>query len=294
MLNRLEPILKGVCVVLAALLLYQVGRAVAHSNPLAHLKIPALPALPADTNAPPSGKATNALGTLVLAKAGTNASPTGVQASGEGTNTSAALPSAAAATNIPAFASGKRATNPVTLQPPPQPGTHSRVDARVTNTGASSTLAVPAGKGGTNSSPEQVVAKGGTNSAATAGQARPGMPLGGRSGMPQMGMNPFGGPAAAKLPDLAPPVLARVDKITDSEILGQVIRPLPKALLGIAGDLAFLRTANGQTGLVKEGDELSGLKLLRIGTNRVLVEQQGKQEELTIFEGYGGESLLPK
>jgi hypothetical protein len=73
-----------------------------------------------------------------------------------------------------------------------------------------------------------------------------------------------------------------------------VIRPLPKALLGIAGELAFLRAANGQTGVVKEGGEVSGLKLLRIGTNRVLVEEQGKKEELTIFGGYGGESLLPK
>ena len=78
------------------------------------------------------------------------------------------------------------------------------------------------------------------------------------------------------------------------EILGQVIRPLPKALLGIAGNVAFLRAANGQTGLVKEGEEVSGLKLLRIGTNRVLVELEGKKEELTIFDGYGGESLMPK
>ena len=94
--------------------------------------------------------------------------------------------------------------------------------------------------------------------------------------------------------DLAPAVLARVDKITDSEILGPIIRPLPMALLGIAGNVAFLRATNGQTGLVKEGDELSGIKLLRIGTNRVLVEQDGEKKELTIFSGYGSESLLPK
>ena len=109
-----------------------------------------------------------------------------------------------------------------------------------------------------------------------------------------MGMSPFGGPGGVKLPDLALPVLARVDKITDSEVLGPVIRPQPMALLGIAGNVAFLRAPNGQTGLVKEGDELSGLKLLRIGTNRVLVEQDGQKTELTIFSGYGGESLMPK
>ena len=65
-------------------------------------------------------------------------------------------------------------------------------------------------------------------------------------------------------------------------------------LLGIAGDVAFLRAPNGQTGLVKEGDELGGLKLLRIGTNRVLVEQDGQPQELTIFSGFGGESLMTK
>ena len=71
------------------------------------------------------------------------------------------------------------------------------------------------------------------------------------------------------------------------------MRPLPMALLGIAGNVAFLRAANGQTGLVKEGEDLGGLKLLRIGINRVLVEQEGQKKELMIFSGLGGESLLP-
>ena len=95
-------------------------------------------------------------------------------------------------------------------------------------------------------------------------------------------------------PELPLAIRARVDRITDSEILGPVMRPLPMALLGIAGNAAFLRAANGQTGVVKEGDNLGGLKLLQIGTNRVLVEEDGQKQELTIFSGYGGESLLPK
>jgi len=107
-----------------------------------------------------------------------------------------------------------------------------------------------------------------------------GMDSGGPPGMPGK---------AAKLP---PDVQARVDKIVDSEIFAPVMHPLPMALLGIAGDSAFLRTASGQTGLVKEGDSLGDLKLLRIGINRVLVEQDGQKKELTIFNGYGGESLL--
>jgi hypothetical protein len=45
---------------------------------------------------------------------------------------------------------------------------------------------------------------------------------------------------------------------------------------------------------VKAGDSLGDLKLLQIGVNRVLVEQDGQKKELTIFDGYGGDPLLPK
>lgn len=112
------------------------------------------------------------------------------------------------------------------------------------------------------------------------------------AGMPA-GFNPaqrHGGPA----PELPPAVKARVDRIYESELFGQIMHPMPMALLGIAGDCAFLRSPSGQTGLVKEGDSLGEIKLLRIGINRVLVEQDGQKKELLIFDGYGGESLLPK
>ncbi|HLX70252.1 MAG TPA: hypothetical protein VKV04_11555 [Verrucomicrobiae bacterium] len=73
-----------------------------------------------------------------------------------------------------------------------------------------------------------------------------------------------------------------------------MMHPMPMALLGIAGNVAFLRSPSGQTGLVKEGEDLGEIKLLRIGVNRVLVEQNGEKKELMIFAGLGGESLLPK
>ena len=92
---------------------------------------------------------------------------------------------------------------------------------------------------------------------------------------------------------LPPAVQARVDRIVESEILGPFIRPMPMALLGIAGEDAFLRAPDGQTGMVREGAELGAIKLLRIGTNRVLVEENGEKKELTLFAGMGGESLLP-
>ena len=93
-------------------------------------------------------------------------------------------------------------------------------------------------------------------------------------------------------PGLPAGIQARVDQIKDSEILGPVQRPLPMALLGIAGKDAFLRSPNGQTGLLREGEELGGVKLLQIGTNRVLIEHEGQKKELTLFEGFGSESLL--
>ena len=94
--------------------------------------------------------------------------------------------------------------------------------------------------------------------------------------------------------NLPPAISARIDRITQSEILGSIIRPLPMALLGIAGQDAFLRAPNGQTGLLKEGEELAGVKLLRIGTNRVLIEHEGQQKELSVFSGFGSETLLQK
>lgn len=109
------------------------------------------------------------------------------------------------------------------------------------------------------------------------------------------GMMPgMGGPGRGGGKPLSASLQARVDKITQSEILAPIMRPPPMALLGIAGRDAFLRTPSGQTQILREGAELDGVRLLRIGTNRVLVEHAGEKKELMIFAGFGGESLLPK
>ena len=101
--------------------------------------------------------------------------------------------------------------------------------------------------------------------------------------------------AEAKKPvELPPAARARVDRIVQSEILGAIVKPQPMALLGLAGDDAFIRTPSGQTILLRQGEENSGVKLLRLGTNRVLIEHEGQQKELTLFSGLGSESLLPK
>jgi hypothetical protein len=104
--------------------------------------------------------------------------------------------------------------------------------------------------------------------------------MAGRPGMPGRG------------PALPPPIQARVSKILESEIFGAIPRPMPMALLGIGGDSALIRTPTGQTGWVKEDASLGEIKLLKIGVNRVLVEENGQPKELMIFSGMGGESLL--
>jgi hypothetical protein len=106
------------------------------------------------------------------------------------------------------------------------------------------------------------------------------------------GMNRrMGGPPQSNLPA---DVQATIDKIKQSQLLGPEMKPPPMALLGIAGKDVFLRGPNGQTGIIREGEELGGAKLLRVGTNRVVVEHEGKQQELTIFSGFGSETLLEK
>ena len=118
----------------------------------------------------------------------------------------------------------------------------------------------------------------------------PGMAMAMRGG-PGGRLSRGGGGGASDLPS---DVQALVEKIKTSQILGPDIKPPPMALLGIAGKDVFLRAPSGQTGMIREGEELGGVKLLRVGTNRVLIEHEKQQKELIIFEGIGGESLVPK
>ena len=92
--------------------------------------------------------------------------------------------------------------------------------------------------------------------------------------------------------ELPPEVEPRVDRIVNSEILGPVMRPQPMALLGIVGERIILRAPSGQTGLIQEGETLGGIKLLKIGINRILIEEEGQEKELMIFSGFGGSTLI--
>jgi hypothetical protein len=124
------------------------------------------------------------------------------------------------------------------------------------------------------------------------GDMPPGMPPEMMAQMMGGGM-PGGPNGGMKKVELPPEVQSRVDKIIDSEIFGPVIRPMPMALIGIADEQAFIQATNGQIGPIKVGGEMAGIKLLRIGVNRVLVEQGGEKKELTLFGGLGSDSLMP-
>jgi hypothetical protein len=270
--ERYERLVRIICLALGAVLVLRIGWVAIHYNPLAHLKIPAVPTLAAAAQAS-AGINTNNPSAANTAKTSTNTSH--ADQSSNSTNSTKSQHTADGTTNLvaktgtnsPTSTTIVTNTNPVVAEVPPKAATNSIVPGAKPG---SNELATPsaAGKVAANASPPN-----GPMSMVNP-QQHPGMP--------------------AKPRELPPEIQARVDRVTDSEILGPVMRPLPMALLGIAGNVAFLRAANGQTGLVKEGEALGGLKLLRIGINRVLIEQEGQKKELMMFSGFGGDSLLPK
>jgi len=319
-------VLKSVCLLFGGLLLYQVGRVVVAGNPLAKVTLPGVPSLPQAADGAVGRKATN--GVPGMAAGGTNreASGSALVKTNSGAGGMAMGGEGEAAKGWTTNRVRPSETNSVVGENVASPGNNAftgtnTISGKNTNSAARKEVAgssdeKPAEAGITNNvripggdksaqtnlaAVEEVGSKGSnavaltnvssgkkrTNSAAVKEVAMAGMGAG-VPGMP--GMPGMGGPA----PELPPVIKARVNRIVESEILGPVMRPMPMALVGIAGDVAFLRTASGQTGLAKEGEEVGGLKLLKIGINRVLVEENGEKKELTIFSGLGGESLMPK
>lgn len=307
MRNQTEKILRLLCWGLAVLVILQLARAAFRATALTRVAITAVPTL--STNEPADGKADESKsGPASATNAVPNKAGTNVVSS---TNTMAATNLAAVpTTNV---APVKPATNTVVSSTNILTATNQLAEATNvptvlmdhetnviagTNTNSVAIKTQPVGTNFamTNSlaltDPNGLSVTAGTNSAPPAkkkakkkeGDSAPTMAMpGGPSGRP-------GKPGSSLPPEVQP----RVDKIVDSEMFAPVMRPQPMALQGIAGDVAFLRSPSGQTGLVKEGDSLGELKLLRIGINRVLVEVNGEKKELTVFDGYGSESLLPK
>jgi hypothetical protein len=278
--------MRMVCLALGALLLFQVVRALVQHDPLAHLTIPALPTLSAAGDVPSESKGTNAA--PAPAKGGTNVASTAPNT--KGTDAAHEQAPSKQPANDAVLSTTAKQTNSAAKS---ETATAGAVLGQTAVSPASNSAPLVALSSQTGHPTNRSPSVDGTNVAAQA--ATKGKPKGSPADLAAKNANaPRRADANKKAPDLPLPIQARVVKITETELLGPVMHPLPMALLGIAGDMAFLRSATGQTGLVKEGDELGGLKLLRIGINRVLVEQDGKKQELTIFSGLGGESLLPK
>jgi hypothetical protein len=270
MRERLEPALKGVCLLLGVLLLGQLGWLVPRLGLLRGVKIPALPGLASAAEAPGGGKGTNAISastTNIQSKSSTNA----VASSSSNAVLSARKSLSSLSTN--ALASNPSNAALSSLKSPSSLSTNALASGP-SNAVLSSLKSL--------SSLSPTNASAATNATAAGGPAAP------RPGSGRSSRSPI------KLTDLPPALLARVDRVVDSELLGPVAHPMPTSLLGIAGNVAFLRGANGQSSVVKEGDNLGNIKLLRIGINRVLVEEEGQKKELMIFDGYGSETLLPK
>lgn len=299
MRDRTEQILRGVCLVLAVLVFCAFIRGGCRAGALIGAKIPPVPTLETNsvaatnllavklTNVPP-GKAsvTNSTKSVV----GTNVAGVKTNSNSEtiGTLTNSARlePSAPSSQPSPPLgakeSAGRSADHDL--------GQTSSNLLHSAKTNSPNLVSVRAG--GTNLPGTNLLAAG-TNSTTTntpSKKSRKDMP-------PEMARGMMGGgfPGMPGKPAKLPPeIQARLDKIVESELFAPVPHPQPLMLQGIAGETVFLQTPSGQTGLLKTNEPLDGIKLLRIGINRVLVEQDGEKKELMIFDGYGGESLLPK
>ena len=270
--DRAEMIARIGCLLLALLLIGELVRMVLWINPFHGVNVPELPALTVASEKKP---AESPKSVQTVTPVGTNIASATIQTNGKGavtgTNALVSPPAAVAAakdgTNLVARGGTGKANSPAAA------GTNA-----LASTGTNPVVAAAAVH--SNTPPAA--------SSATGTAAGPPPPM-------IAGANfPPGSPRGRQAAALSPALQSRIDRIVESELLAPVMHPLPMALLGIAGDCAFLRSANGQTGLVKTGDSLDDLKLLQIGTNRVLVEQAGRKQELMIFAGYGGDSLMPK
>lgn len=302
MLKRPEQILKVLCLLLAAALGFEVARVAARGKPLKSLTIPALPtfaaATPTDSTNASTGQKTKGTNSAAATNGSSSAKP--------GTNQTTAKTDSKDTNKLPETA--KAETNGTKVVEADGTNT-AKVKAEAAGTNVVASAAATSDKtntaNGTNKS-DIVHDKTGTNTLASGSTTnrtnfldmKEGAVAGTNSPVAQKtsakGTGPGGRPEGKKGPDVPPAMKARIDRITQSEILAPVMRPMPMALLGIGGDEALIRSPEGQTGMVKEGKELGSIKLLKIGTNRVLIEEKGEKKELTIFSGFGGESLMPK
>ena len=312
MLERPQKVLRLACLIFGLVLVCQFALLIKRGDPLNRLTIPQVPTLASATETNSSAakasekkgtnsaaskdsekKGTNAPASAELGKAGTNGAA--VKGTGKSsTNGTAAISSTNQTahndrTNGTNVSKGTDSEKVALIEEPEKAGTNaakSKAKGEGTTNSISTTNLAAAG---TNLIVADKSGKQGTNSASKSGTNSPSPKELAKKGGPRSRGEP------GKVPDDLPPLIkSRLERITMSEILGQIVRPMPMALLGIADKDVFLRAPDGQTGMIKVGGELGGVKLLQVGTNRILIEHEGQKKELTLFSGLGSETLMPK
>ena len=283
MRDRTEQMLRGACLVLAVLVLVSVVKSGCRAFALVGAKIPPVPVL--ETNSVAGANSTPV-------KNGTNASAaknpsTNSPVTAAGTNSTAnAAKNVTKISNDPVPVPTNQLSTNHNLEVADDPGARKispRKDLKLSERGGTNVF--------TNAAARKILDANLAGTNPPLKKSRSEMPPGMMRGMPGGGFPGMPGKPAP----LPPEIQARVEKIVESELFAPVVHPQPMTLLGIAGETVFLQTPSGQTGLLTVTNEpMDGIKLLRIGINRVLVEQDGQNKELMIFDGYGGESLLPK
>jgi len=310
MLEQPQKVLRLACLIFGVILVCQFALLIKRGDPLNRLTIPQVPTLASasETNSPATKgsekKGTNAAASKDLEKKGTNA-PGSTESGKAGTNAAAAKESGKGSTNANTEIVKR---NGSTNQTASKNETNTAPPSTATNTEKVASIEQPE-KAGAKAAKSKTKTEGTTNSISATNMANAGTNLmaAGTNSVSKAGTNAASGKEMAKkggprprgepgkVPDDLPPLIkGRIERITMSEILGQIVRPMPMALLGIADKDVFLRAPDGQTGMLKVGGELGGVKLLQVGTNRILIEHEGQKKELTLFSGLGSETLMPK
>ena len=231
-----RQVLKVICLVLAAVVLFQIVRIVLGANPLARVTIPALPTLAEETPPASQNKGSSGEPGRPLARSPATLSPEPGEREGASSGTGEVSEVLVSTNGVNKELENAAKTN-LTL---------------ASTNGSASNAAV---RTETNSGPPSPQALAKTNTLVSRDSPNEHAPTNHSPRMPMIHMANAARPMrAGNQTPLPPAIQARIDRITDSEILGPVMHPLPMALLGIAGDSRFCVRRMRQTGLVKEGD----------------------------------------
>ena len=100
---------------------------------------------------------------------------------------------------------------------------------------------------------------------------------------------------AAATKKAPPPVPERYRRLAEISVFGKPPKKKagkPPSLLGVLGEGAILLFPDKKQHFVDVGKTVQKVRLVRVATNRALIEFEGKEIELKLFGGAGSESLI--